>query len=187
MIFFTGDTHFGHANIIKYCNRPFSSARQMDECLIEIWNRIVRPGDIVYHLGDFAFCDRNRALEILSQLNGKKIICRGNHDKLLKDGAIREQFEKIVDYLEIYVDDNSLEQKRQMIVLSHYAFLVWNKRHYGSWMLHGHSHGSLQYPAGHTRIMDVGVDACNFQPISYEQVKEKMLSMPSPEILDHHA
>ncbi len=54
-VFFIGDTHFGHANIIKYCKRPFSSAQEMNEMLIKYWNETVEPSDTVYHVGDFAF------------------------------------------------------------------------------------------------------------------------------------
>ena len=53
-IFFTSDHHFGHYNVIKYCNRPFTSAQQMDEIMILRWNETVLPDDEVYYLGDFA-------------------------------------------------------------------------------------------------------------------------------------
>ena len=52
--FFTSDTHFGHENIIKYCNRPFTSTEEMDKALISNWNKVVKPEDTVFHLGDFA-------------------------------------------------------------------------------------------------------------------------------------
>ena len=55
--FFTADTHFGHANIIKYTNRPFDSPNHMDDILIANWNAVVGPDDEVYHLGDFALCN----------------------------------------------------------------------------------------------------------------------------------
>lgn len=55
MIYFTSDLHFNHENIIKYCNRPFKNIDDMDNYLINYWNKIIRTKDIVYILGDFAF------------------------------------------------------------------------------------------------------------------------------------
>ena len=81
-IFFTSDTHFGHANIIKYCARPFASVQEMNRELIARWNAVVGPRDTVYHLGDFAFGKASEAPTFLRKLNGaKKILIRGNHDR----------------------------------------------------------------------------------------------------------
>ena len=77
-MFFTGDHHFGHANIIKYCNRPFNSVEEMDEMLIDEWNYVVNPDDIVYHLGDIAF-SMNELDKIIRRLNGTIYIIPGNH------------------------------------------------------------------------------------------------------------
>ena len=72
---FTSDTHFGHANIMKYCNRPFASVTEMDETLIANWNAVVRNGDTVFHLGDFAFCRETNAVErLLKRLNGLPLL-----------------------------------------------------------------------------------------------------------------
>jgi calcineurin-like phosphoesterase family protein len=77
---FTSDTHFGHTKILEYEKeaRPFNSVEQMNECLIDRWNSVVRPCDTVYHLGDFCFGRRN--IEIAAKLNGKKNLILGNHD-----------------------------------------------------------------------------------------------------------
>lgn len=80
MIFFTSDTHYGHANVIKYCNRPFRDIVEMREVLINSWNAAVGPADLVYHLGDFSFHEREVAT-VLPRLNGRKILILGNHDK----------------------------------------------------------------------------------------------------------
>ncbi len=79
---FTADTHFGHANIIKYCNRPFGSSVEMNETMISNWNKVVQPGDIVYHLGDFCFGRKGYEFDIyFNRLNGLIVFIKGNHDK----------------------------------------------------------------------------------------------------------
>ena len=64
------DTHFGHKNVIKYDNRPFQDVAAMDEALIKNWNSVVKPGDTIYHLGDFAFSSEDKVCEVLERLNG---------------------------------------------------------------------------------------------------------------------
>lgn len=77
---FTSDTHFGHKNILEYEKeaRPFETVEEMNETLIDNWNKTVRPKDIIYHLGDFAFGRVN--IGIADRLNGRKRIIMGNHD-----------------------------------------------------------------------------------------------------------
>lgn len=90
-IWFTSDTHAGHANIIRYCNRPFASVEEMDAALIERWNSVVKPDDYVYHLGDVYFGSGH---EILKNLNGRKRLVLGNHDGG-KDQKLQRAFQKI--------------------------------------------------------------------------------------------
>lgn len=81
MKFFTlSDTHFGHAKIIDYCNRPFSSVEEMDEAMIKNWNETVSNNDTVLHLGDFGLGNKEYIASIVKRLNGKKILILGNHD-----------------------------------------------------------------------------------------------------------
>lgn len=79
-IWFTSDLHFGHRNIIKFCNRPWETVEEMDKALIENWNSVVGKNDIVFDLGDFAFAPNWRWKEIISQLNGKHYLILGNHE-----------------------------------------------------------------------------------------------------------
>lgn len=83
-VFCIADTHFGHENIIRYCNRPFSSTEEMDRTIIKNWNETVSNKDIVLHLGDVGLCSRERLKEIIGKLNGKKILILGNHDHYTK-------------------------------------------------------------------------------------------------------
>lgn len=99
-IYITADTHFGHANMIPYCGRP----KDFDNLLIENWNKTVKPEDMVIHLGDVIMGQdsANRLLPIMSQLNGKKILCRGNHDVEKKWGSglgfVERGFDFACDY-----------------------------------------------------------------------------------------
>lgn len=77
-IFFTSDHHFGHTNIIKFCNRPFNSVDEMDNELIKKWNEKISKEDEVYHLGDFALSSNERFKEIADQLNGTSSFINGN-------------------------------------------------------------------------------------------------------------
>lgn len=167
MIFFTSDSHYGHTNILKYCNRPFSSCEEMNKIMIDNWNSVVTPEDIVYHLGDFGMGSPQYLRNIFIQLDGQKILIKGSHDKspILYLGWEKIYDVKLLDFVSIDWD------KQPSIFLSHYAHRSWPKSFHGSWHLFGHSHGRLP-PYG--KSFDVGVDCNNFTPISLEQVKERM-------------
>jgi calcineurin-like phosphoesterase family protein len=80
MDFFTSDTHFGHVNVIQYCNRPFASIEAMNDGLTERWNARVGTEDTVYHLGDFALGQKVLWPEYRKRLNGRIVFIEGNHD-----------------------------------------------------------------------------------------------------------
>lgn len=152
--FVTSDLHFSHKNVIKFCPKTrgqWSNADEMDAGMIAIWNSIVGVDDTTYIIGDFAFADAAKAVAILNQLNGTKILVEGNHDRtLLKDGNFRKCFKMIRDYLEIYHNDTR-------VVMSHYPMAAWNQSFRGSVMLHGHLHDQLSGLEEY-RIRNVGFD-----------------------------
>jgi calcineurin-like phosphoesterase family protein len=82
--FFVSDLHFGHFNIIKYCNRPYTDVFQMNEAIVDIWNKTVKPEDTVYIIGDFSLNAKYVDIYI-PKLNGNKILILGNHDIPFKD------------------------------------------------------------------------------------------------------
>lgn len=181
-LWFTSDSHWGHKNIIKYCNRPFNSVEEMDETLISNWNSVVNNDDLVLHLGDFSFKNGKSITEYRKQLNGDIILVRGNHDS--SNLCLDDGFFDICDYLELEVNDVDAPRCKQLIVCSHYAFRVWNKSHHGSYHLYGHSHGTLPDDP-HSLSFDVGVDCWDYKPLSYSQVKEVM-KKKSFKPIDHH-
>ncbi len=169
-VWFTSDQHYGHSNIIRFCNRPFNDVHEMNESLIKNHNSVVKTDDIVYYLGDFGFMDVDKLKNILVRLNGQKILIYGNHDKVIKGavGAFKSLFLHMTDYLEINVYGNK-------IILCHYPMLSWNGSGRGSIMLHGHSHGTSEYGnLKNSKILDVGVDCHNYAPISAKEIFSKM-------------
>lgn len=178
-VWFTSDTHLGHANIIKYCKRPFANVAEMNEAIISRWNERVKKGDLVYHLGDFAFCREVTDLITFSKrLNGQKHLVAGNHDRFVKQKRDDNYgFVTIQPYKKVSVGD-------QKIVLCHYPFKTWDGSHRGSWNLHGHSHGTM--PRDFTaKQIDVGVDVWGFAPISFEEVSHEM-ERSVFKAVDHH-
>ena len=174
-IWFTSDTHFGHAKISEYSNRPFKTVEEMDEALISNWNALVKKGDTVYHLGDFSFARETEDVEAyIKRLYGQIHLIRGNHDHRQTRKA---KFAEVLDYKELNVNG-------QVIVLCHYPIASWNKMHHGSWMLHGHSHGSFPEDLNARRI-DVGVDPRGYKPISFDDV-ERIMRLYSFKPVDHH-
>lgn len=174
-VFFTSDHHFGHARVIEYASRTWArTVEEMNEKLIDRWNSTVSPDDTVYHLGDFALIRPDKAAWIASRLNGTKHILWGNHDKNLRDNKdFLAQFTSSADLKTVRVPDPSAPGGSQIVVLCHYAMRVWDRSHYGTWSLFGHSHGSMPDDR-HSLSMDVGVDCHDGYPVPYEVVRERM-------------
>lgn len=106
MRWFISDTHFGHEKVIEYDDRPFKDAKEMNRKMMEKWNNVVKPTDTVYHLGDFAFMPNERAKFILKQLNGFKILIRGNHDKS-EDACYQMGWDFVCDGIVVRLDGHS--------------------------------------------------------------------------------
>ena len=172
---FTSDTHFGHANVIRYCDRPYSSLSEMDDVLVANWNQVVRPNDIVYHLGDFTLGGQEQAKAYFARLNGRISVVPGGHDKgwVSKDEYISKSGQPVVilpPLVTIKLQIPGLSGS-QIIVLYHYAMRVWDRSHYDSWHLYGHSHCNLpQY----SKSLDVGVDCWHYFPVTLGQIAKEM-------------
>lgn len=161
MIWFTSDTHFGHTNILSFCGRPWQDILDHDLALIRAWNARVKPGDIVYHLGDFSFHDLDYTQYILDSLDGELHLILGNHDSVMRKC---KGIKWVGEYKEIKAGGAK-------IVMCHYPFASWNGAWGGSWNLHGHSHGN-HLATG--KQLDVGVDVHSYAPISIDEVQEHM-------------
>ena len=173
-LFFTSDTHFYHKNIIEYAQRPFSSIENMNKELIKNWNSVVSSEDTVFHLGDIGFCGSEKLRGILSQLNGHIILVKGNHDSALKESFCNEMFEFHTNQLHLNIEGYS-------VYLNHYPFLCFS----GDLQLFGHIHSNSANPTndidrfmlyGLPNQYDVGVDNNNYAPVSWLEIKNKLLN-----------
>jgi len=174
MNFFTSDTHFYHANIIKYARQQFTGGiDEMNEAMIVNWNYRVKPDDHIFHVGDFAFCNRLKCTELLGRLAGHKHLIVGNHDEAAKKAA---GWDSVQDYKE-------MRDGQDFVVMAHYAFRVFNHSHHGSVQLYGHSHGSLP---GNTQQIDVGVDCWGYSPCTLAEAKARMATLPPYRQEDRH-
>lgn len=179
--FFTADQHFNHKTIIEYVERPFGSVEEMNDGLIERWNSVVRRGDTVYVLGDFALCGPTKAIGFLRALNGFIRLVPGGHDKGWLTNRVRVECEGLL------VVEAPLISKRLgavYVTLCHYPLLSWERSHYGALHFHGHTHGTIGasarsadklFPPGQgpgCRV-DVGVDCWDFKPVALDQLFDK--------------
>lgn len=174
-IFFTSDTHFGHEAIIKFCNRPFKDAHEMDEVMINNWNNKVGPDDLIFHLGDFAFGGSELWNSILPKLNGHKVLIIGNHDRKNCRPGYSKYFEYVGMQLQLNISGRS-------VYLNHYPFLCYGGTYRNEvnavWQLYGHVHsGPNNTGKDSSRLnilfpyqYDVGVDNNNFTPVSWNEV-----------------
>ena len=147
-IFAISDTHFGHSKIIEYCNRPFANVEEMDQKLIKNWNETVSNNDIILHLGDFALCGKERIKEIVSKLNGKKILILGNHDNYSEQFYRDAGFHTVSRFPILYND---------FYLLSHAPLTLSDKLPYAS--IYGHVHNDSRY-----------VDTANTKCVSVERI-----------------
>lgn len=173
-VWFTADTHFGHCNILRYCARPFASHDEMNEAIIDRFNEVLRPGDVLWHLGDV----KHSAISFdatLGRLRTREIhLILGNHDKAKE--------------CERWGGFRSIQQMRSIergsILLCHYALRTWPGQGRGGSQLYGHSHGKLPSIG---RQMDVGVDTHSFRPYSIDEVQALMNAVPFEPYTKEHA
>jgi len=158
-IFVISDTHFGHANIIKYCDRPFATLFEMDEKIIENWNSVVKTEDIVYHLGDVYF-GKNNPSNFANRLNGRKRLVLGNHDNG-KDEILHTMFEKIMVW-RMFPDFG--------LLLTHVPVHHGSLENKVSKNVHGHIHDKV---IDDDRYINVSVEQINYTPINIESIRVK--------------
>jgi len=160
MIFMTADEHYGHANILKFCKRPFDSVEEMDQALIDNHNERVSKDDTTIHAGDFTLKSKEFATSIIKQLNGSHTFLKGSHDYWLPQNHKVRIEQKFNGYF---------------IVIDHYCMRTWARSHFNSIHLFGHSHNKLESIG---KSMDIGVDTNNYYPYSLDEIINIMKTKP---------
>lgn len=175
---YIADTHFWHANMLKFEpeNRPFDTVEEMNDALIERWNAKVKPEDEIYVLGDFCFdASGIKANDLLKKLNGRKFLVKGNHDAFLRSNNFdRSLFEWVKEYAEV---KDTVDGKDVSVILFHYPIAVWNRKHHGAYHLFGHIHSNKMFGSSHPldadlgdRAFNVGADVRGLTPVTLEEL-----------------
>jgi calcineurin-like phosphoesterase family protein len=181
-VWFTSDYHIYHENILKLGKgRPFASTEEMHAAIADRHNAVVRPGDRVFNLGDFALkCKWEQAYAFRQRLMGQQHFLFGNHDNVAWD-MIRNVPNCFVwakgdpDSPGAYVLRLKGYGDIPKITIGHFAARTFTSSHKGSWNLYGHSHNQLPEEP-RWLAFDVGVDCWDYRPVSIEEVAQKMKS-----------
>jgi len=187
---FTADLHLGHFNIIRYCGRPFADADAMNRALIDNWNEVVDPADTVWVVGDFALGKIAETLPLAAELAGHKILIAGNHDRCWPGNGKRVDgwteryldagFDEVIDEAaKIKVGDRALlacHFPYRGDSLDHDRFVQHRPVDSGAWLIHGHVHERW---AQHGRMINVGVDANGYRPVSEAAIAEWITAGPT--------
>lgn len=136
MNYFIGDMHLGHAGSLIMDNRPFLSVEEMDDALIQNWNSRVTNRDTGFIVGDLTMKGETSAIQYLKRLNGKKVLVKGNHDRVSTETA--KYYDEVTPYLEM--QENGIK-----VIVCHYPMLFYNRQHTSAVMLYAHVHETKEY------------------------------------------
>lgn len=171
MNFYISDLHFGHENVLSLCNRPFSCIEEMDEYLIEQWNKVVHRNDTVYILGDVIFRAVQSPAYYLDRLKGEKHLIIGNHDKFWLGKVDVEKYFKSVDWMTV------INTGKGKAMLCHFPLLDFE----GKYMIHGHIHAKAEkleywdFLKNSENVLNAGVDINGYKPVLIEELIENNL------------
>lgn len=189
-VYLTSDLHFGHRNVIRFCDRPYVDEKDMATGLIKNWNDTVKPNDFIFSLGDFSWwTGRHEVKKLVEQLHGKKYFIPGNH---CKEGMYElvddKDFHECSDIVHLYIrgqegDPRFKDVKVYEIVLCHYPCACFSHSDYSNcYHFFGHIHSRAGHPMSEFgkpihikpgKMLDVGVDRHNYTPIDlFEAIKQ---------------
>ena len=170
-IWFTSDTHFSHNQSFLYEPRDFTTVEEMNEAIIERWNSIVNPTDVVYHLGDTFLNDNEKGIECIKRLNGTIFLIFGNHESDNRKNLIFQECKNVTGGWYAY----QIKSGKWNFYLSHYPTKVGNyddTKYHKMWCLCGHTHTQDKFFDVKDSCYHVEMDAHNCYPVNIEQIKE---------------
>jgi calcineurin-like phosphoesterase family protein len=155
------DLHFCHENIIEFTGRPFKDASHMDYELIKRWNEVVNNKDTIYILGDFAFANKEKINELVSMLNGRKVLIMGNHDR------------KLDKHVKFWYDCGFDEVYRYPIIFKKFFILSHEPvKHVGvRYNIHGHKHNNK---IDDNHYINVSVEHTDYRPVNLDKLIAKV-------------
>lgn len=193
--FVTADTQFGHARISELANRPFSTVDEMNTEFIRRWNETVGPTDVVLHLGDVALGPIEESIALTAQLNGRRYLVPGNHDRVSPATQSKKAIERFAPLYEaagwtILPEVIEGTQRGYRVLASHYPYKGDSQEsdrhttHRPRWddgiaLLHGHTHARDHGPNGNQ--LHVGVDAHAYAPIPFTVIDAWIRELPDVE------
>ena len=170
-IYFTSDLHLMHDKPFLFEPRGFSNIQDMNEAIVERWNKVVKPEDVVYNLGDFALNDIDAAIPYINRLNGTICWVLGNHDTNRKREKIIEECPAVWEIGYAYL----IKHGKHSIYMSHYPTLTANfdQKKFSQHVIavHGHTHQQKHWinPVN-PFTYHVGVDSHNCTPVHIDEV-----------------
>lgn len=179
-IFFTSDLHFGHNKAFLYSPRGFATVEEHDEAIIRNWNATVSPNDIVFVLGDIMVGDdRKGSIEKINQLNGKIVICRGNHDT---DSKMTDYWnrcpnidQRVMDH-ETYA--NIIRIGKWSFYICHYPTMIGDfnfiKHGHKKFCLHGHTHSDDKFQFLQFCCYNVALNAHGNKPVNVKEIQNDL-------------
>lgn len=185
-VWITSDFHFFHRNLCRGTSvwidrsgcRDFDTIEQMNDTILNNINTVVKPDDVLIHLGDFAFGGRDNVISARKNIKCINLIhINGNHDiAISKDSELQKLFTWVGDYTE-------LKYEHLFFCLFHYPLATWNGKNYGCIMIHGHCHTTVN-KFNNGRIMDVALESNNMKPYNMSEIVKIMNNTPI--LKDHH-
>ena len=169
MNYYTADPHFGHASIMRFCNRPFHDVAEMDDHILSAYQAVMGPKDDLWIIGDFAFAKINEAAKLESMLAvipGRKHLVRGNHDK--------PWMAKLSGWHSVH-NLTEVKEGGYRLTLCHYPMITFPGARHGAVQLFGHVHQNWK---GSRNSVNVGVDVWDFRPVTLPDILERTHALP---------